>query len=143
MPLKDQVSKLTTSPSSALGMRALTQVSGDIEVKEEKNVKIFVYGTLKRKALGVEGGKFIGEHRLEGFDLYKISHFPGIVKGNRFVDGEIFEVSRDHLPGLDAYEGVPYLYRRECFTHPEHGVVYYYLYNGNVSDKKLIESGVW
>lgn len=143
MPLKDQVSKLTTSPSSALGMRALTQVSGDIEVKEEKNVKIFVYGTLKRKDRGIEGGKFIGEHRLEGFDLYQISYFPGIVKGDRFVDGEIFEVNRDRLPGLDAYEGVPYLYKRESFNHPEHGVVYYYLYNGNINDKKLIESGMW
>lgn len=78
--------------------------------------RIFVYGTLMRGERAhsyLADAKFVGEYCLKDYALYNLGWYPGIraKKGNK-VFGEVYEISADKLPGMDAYEGEGHLYRR-------------------------------
>jgi len=69
--------------------------------------QLFVYGTLKN-----------GKSRIAYVhgDLYNVGRFPGVLNAGisqSWVKGEIHEVPKTKLPGLDRYEGVPFLYIRK------------------------------
>lgn len=77
---------------------------------------IFVYGTLMRGERAhsyLADAGFIGEYCLKDYALYNLGWFPGIrpKKGSN-VFGEVYEISADKLPGMDAYEGEGHLYHR-------------------------------
>lgn len=126
--------------------------------------KFFVYGTLK------VGGAFAGvfdEFRinskkavLEGYDLYNLGWFPGIIEGNGKVMGEIHEYKSEDIDWIrrqfDRIEGyseiVPessmYL-RKELNIKTENGDIeeaYVYVFNKKNNEgleHKKIEHGFW
>jgi len=115
--------------------------------------KIFVYGTLKGRVdefgAGENKPKFLGEARIEGWDMYRVSSFPAIVKGEGTVYGELWEVDESTLRKLDHYEGVPELYtRQQVNVLTKDGKVtkaWVYVASEELRPhlKEKIESGVW
>ena len=107
---------------------------------------LFVYGTLRdahpnSKRFGLtEVAK--PDAKLMGFTVHNLGWFPGIVPGEGFVVGDVFHITDDLIPGLDAYEGVPSLYRREV-----HDVgstpCYVYVYNGTPPPGSEVTDGDW
>lgn len=86
--------------------------------KEKVNVKLFVYGTLKRgehNSHRLEGATYLGHAVTE--DCYDMisSGFPMIWDNanGRPVRGEIYQINRTILDSCDALEGHPYFYRRQ------------------------------
>ena len=80
--------------------------------------KVFVYGTLMRGQGNhdafLEDDWYDGTGTACGFDMYDIGYYPGIVKGNGDVAGELYEVPEDAIKDLDGLEGEASLYLREC-----------------------------
>lgn len=119
---------------------------------------LFVYGSLKR---GFPNHHVLGDARfikntvlIGGYDMYSLGGFPGIVPGSGRVHGEVYEISEDHLPRLDALEGYNEkwprehcMYTREVALVPdgpeEEQEVFVYIWNDDVSRRTKIESGVW
>jgi len=104
------------------------------------NKYVFVYGTLKKNKGAnhfLSNAKFLGEGVIQGYEMYIVSYFPGIVKGNGKVRGEVYEVDEEILEMLDEYEGVPYLYERIKETvkldNGKEIEAYLYLYKGDIS----------
>jgi len=87
-------------------------------VVENKDIKIFVYGTLKRnKQFGyiMKKAKFIGKaETIEKYALY-FDHIPYMVKNEKIsnVKGEVYEVTSDLLKLIDDFEEHPVYYKRE------------------------------
>lgn len=118
-------------------------------------MKLFVYGSLK-KGKGANSflgeSKFIGKGTLEGFVLYAVCTWPGIRAGDGVVHGEVYEIDDNQLEYCDRYEGYPNLFGREevevsvCSEDGEKTTVttcWVYVYNGNVDQKKVVDSGIW
>lgn len=77
---------------------------------------LFVYGTLmsgQRAADKMSEGHYIGDYRLDGYGMYNLGQYPGIlpVEGES-VYGELYEISEDMIPALDEYEEEGSLYHR-------------------------------
>jgi gamma-glutamylaminecyclotransferase len=87
-------------------------------VVENKDIKIFVYGTLKRNKQFnyiMKRAKFIGEaETIEKYALY-FDHIPYMVKNEKIsnVKGEVYEVTSDLLKLIDDFEEHPDYYKRE------------------------------
>lgn len=73
---------------------------------------LFVYGTLMKKCKRNEwsnflqkNARYIGEARIKG-DLYKVDFYPGLVKSESVVHGEVYEIKdRSYVfHYLDQYE---------------------------------------
>ena len=88
---------------------------------------IFIYGSLKQgfgnhRVLQELGLEFVGNGITSEavFDLVDLGAFPGLVKGEFHVAGEVYEVSEDienaALRILDRFEGTPSFYRRATIT---------------------------
>ncbi|WP_448583996.1 gamma-glutamylcyclotransferase family protein [Thermocrinis sp.] len=111
---------------------------------------LFVYGTLRAGEIRhglIQHCEFLGLAYAEGYDLYLIYKFPGMVPGSGRVVGEVYRVSEKALQALDWIEGVPNLYRRELIkvklATGEELETYTYIYNGSVEGFKKIPSGDW
>lgn len=117
-------------------------------MRETKH-KLFVYGTLRAghrmsRNLGLDGTSPVTANvTVDGFQMFDLGSFPGIIPGKGQVTGDIFDVDPKYLPGLDSYEGVPYLYRRETIEVPGHGSVFTYVYNTNSTPHRRVEQGDW
>lgn len=115
---------------------------------------LFAYGTL-RSCCGeinqryLSKSRFVGLGYIEGFNMYLIDYYPGIVEGNGKVIGEVYEVH--DLKEIDEYEGYnesgDSLYVR-ILTRVYFGSnrltlddVYVYKYNKSVRGLKRIENG--
>jgi len=121
-------------------------------------MKFFVYGTLK------VGGRFAERFdslrvnsmpaSVEGFHLFDLGSFPGILPGNGVVYGELHEYGEDVTRAMDTIEGYRsddednslYL-RREVEVTTATGKTdkaSIYIFNRkDYDDSKMIESGVW
>lgn len=97
-----------------------------------KNCKLFVYGSLKKGSYNnsfLVGSKFLGEfYTSEGFTLYDVGHFPGMVRGAGKVLGHLFEIERDCLWIIDNLEGHPIMYKREKIVLDDGQSVYAYIW---------------
>ena len=112
---------------------------------------VFVYGTLKRGKRAhslLSRARFVGEGTVEGYEMYIVRDYPGIVRGKGKVRGEVYEVDEETLRRLDEYEGVPLYYERVEETveldNGEKVKAYLYLYKGKVKGfrkAKLNERG--
>ena len=119
-------------------------------------MELFVYGTLmsgfsrSRKLLH---SRFIGVAYTKGL-LYDLGGFPGLVKGEGRVFGELYDVNEQTLEVLDMIEGYEpsdlknSLYvRKRVFTYnaPNKCLrgknAFCYVYNGSVVGEKLITHG--
>jgi gamma-glutamylcyclotransferase (GGCT)/AIG2-like uncharacterized protein YtfP len=92
-----------------------------IFVKRSKNMyNVFVYGSLKKNfhnndlIINNPNNKFLGNARTEfNFDLINLGSFPGMIKGNNSVEGEIYQVDILTLEDLDYLESNGKFYQRE------------------------------
>jgi len=88
-----------------------------LNLMENKKGFIFVYGRLMkkdgRKHKYLKNSKLIGEGVLEGYSLYDLGYYPGIVKEEGKVKGEIYEIPVEDLKNIDSYEGEGLVYKRE------------------------------
>ena len=80
--------------------------------------RVFIYGTLRhaqRNARQMQGARYVGMQRsAPAFTLYDLGTYPAAVAGgNTPLIGEVHVVAPELLDRLDAFEGVPELYRRE------------------------------
>lgn len=77
---------------------------------------LFVYGTLmsgQRAADKMNDGKYLGDYKLEGYAMYNLGRYPGIIPmEGESVFGELYEISEDMIPMLDEYEEEGSLYHR-------------------------------
>lgn len=81
--------------------------------------RIFVYGSLKRGFVHhaeLAGAELLGDARTEpGYALVRQGDYPALVEApSGIVYGELYAVSDALLAHLDAFEGVPSLYRRSA-----------------------------
>lgn len=115
----------------------------------KRNLKIFVYGTLKEGFIFHE--EFLGNAKKLGiaktdnkFALY-ITDLPYLVKEDSDgpVEGELYEVSVDELYKIDSLEGHPIYYKREMIDvvneSDEKVKVWAYLYPNIFKGKKGIK----
>lgn len=92
--------------------------------KKMDNIKVFVYGTLK-KGHSLSGylreSKFLGDaETLPKFVLYSLGGCPALVRlkeGGHRVKGELYKVNTITLRNIDSAEGVYFgMYTRELIT---------------------------
>lgn len=116
-------------------------------------MKIFVYGTLRH---GQANARRFGllepvetDVVLDGFDMFDLGWFPGIVPGAGSVVGDVFEIDPNtQLGPLDAYEGYPSLYTRQVVDVDDgvdtiyHGVSVY-VYNNSTQGAAQVLGGNW
>jgi gamma-glutamylcyclotransferase (GGCT)/AIG2-like uncharacterized protein YtfP len=70
---------------------------------------LFVYGTLKsgeRNNHLMEGRLVRKAKTYKGFRLVDCGNYPGLVRGDKAIEGEVWEVSEPTLARLDRFEGV-------------------------------------
>lgn len=89
-------------------------------------IKVFVYGTLMRgrgnHAFYLGNQRFLGIAELEGYALYDLGSFPGIIaESAETVRGELYEIDAQCLSQLDKLEGNGSLYIRESVTIHQDG----------------------
>lgn len=116
-------------------------------------LKIFVYGTLKKgfranDMLQKWDADYIGPAKTAPqYKLYEVNWFPGMVFDQDFqdggVEGELYNVSEEAMRSLDRYEGAPSLFRRDEIELDDGEKVIAYIFNGNTSELKLVENGIW
>jgi len=112
---------------------------------------LFVYGTLKRGGLRhgpLARQVFRGEARTRPlYALYHVGAYPGLKPrpdGGQAVRGELYEVGRSLLPWLDREEGAPDLFAlAPVEVEGVEGPAWAYYYQGDVTGRPLVESGVW
>ena len=121
--------------------------------------RVFVYGTLRRggsNAFRMEGAEFVGAGEVSG-ELVAISWYPGLIPGRagRWVTGDVFEVSPEHLRRLDENEGLAAgevegsEYRRirmkvyAAGLQTSFGEAWVWQWIGPVDRNRIIRSGDW
>ena len=111
---------------------------------KSKGIKVFVYGTLMSGNSNYESflgdADFIGEFIAEGFALYDLGSYPGIIHSEiDKVKGELYSIDSKILRKLDMLEGEGSLYIRELISvvndKNETQEAYIYVYNQDVSRK--------
>jgi gamma-glutamylaminecyclotransferase len=116
--------------------------------------KVFVYGTLlagEPNSRLLARSQRLGDARTgEGFALFDLGAFPGMVRaraGVGSVIGELYEVDDETLEALDRLEGHPSFYRRTAITlappRDAEPVWTYLLRPEQVAGRKQIPSGSW
>lgn len=108
--------------------------------------RLFVYGTLKR-GFGnnrlLEDSEYIKDATLAEAVMVSLVNFPGVIKGQGEVKGEIWEVRQEDWPRLDRLEGHPNFYKREIVETSEGQAWCYYLNARNAENRPRVTSGVW
>lgn len=111
---------------------------------------LFTYGTLRAAHAnsarnGLTPDKLVAtDVILPDFSVFNLGWFPGVrIEQGAKTIGDLWYVTDDDLPGLDRYEGVPHLYRREIVTIKGYGEVFVYVYNNNSQQHRTIDSGDW
>jgi len=115
---------------------------------DSKEVYLFVYGTLmsnyRQGRTYLDGADFKGKATLNGFALYDLGYYPGIVEDlDGRVKGELYSVSKSKLPQIDNYEAEGTLYKRKVVKiNAENGEgveAYVYVYNKSVEGRAKID----
>ncbi len=116
---------------------------------------VFVYGSLR---YGFElhhliaKSRYVGLGFVEGYIMYNLGGYPGVVKGDGIVWGEVYEVNSETLRKLDEvedFEGLEddlyvrertrvYFDQKRRFFQDDVNI---YRYNQEVRDKELIPEG--
>ena len=78
---------------------------------------VFVYGSLKRGFVNhhlIARAKFLGVGTTRPrFAMLNLGRYPGVVRGNVAIGGELYLVPRPLMGGLDRLEANGRVYRRE------------------------------
>ncbi len=102
--------------------------------------KIFVYGTLMKNMRNhyyLEDSTYMGEAEIFGYEMYDLGYYPGIVKGNGIIKGEVYEVTEDIMKKIDILENEGNLYLKKE-ENTLFGKVYIYVYNKTLNNMKKI-----
>jgi len=116
--------------------------------KSQLKDRIFVYGTL-RKGFGLNpymnAFKYLGVGILKDFDMYSNGSFPMIVKGSGEVVGEVYEIENgvNEINLLDRIESAYTRTKVKVKLNNALTDAETYVYNGDVTNLKKIESGNW
>jgi len=97
--------------------------------------KVFVYGTLKsggsvRGIDGMQGASIVGKTKTTypDYQMMDLGAFPGVfLKGDKFIEGEVWEVTDQVLENLDAIEGYPDFYKKQMIQTDLGKAIMYYL----------------
>ncbi|QOY53081.1 gamma-glutamylcyclotransferase family protein [Candidatus Sulfurimonas baltica] len=79
-----------------------------------RNIKIFSYGTLQKSKFA--RNREHKEATLTGMYEIMEGDFPLLVythRGNKTINGILFEVTQDEIDEIDDYESLPHLFKRE------------------------------
>ncbi len=110
-----------------------------------KNIRVYVYGTLKlgeSNHFYLHGAVYEGEARLQGFDMYRLLHFPYVVRGTGIITVQSFKVDNQELDRLDTLEGYPHHYDR-VEVEAAFGKGFLYCYRKKGPTGRLVPSGNW
>lgn len=110
---------------------------------------VFVYGTLRQGCSnhffleGKSGVKFLGEAVLEGYEMYQIGSYPGIIPSRSGkISGEVYAVDSLTLKELDDLEDEGVEYKREMvkvrMREGSEMRAYVYIWQLGVQGKKKI-----
>ena len=97
--------------------------------------KVFVYGTLKSGG-GLRGLDTISpESMIVGrakttypdFEMLDLGAFPGVIDGEKYIQGEVWEVDENTFDVLDRIEGYPTFYNRKLIPTTQGKAWMYYL----------------
>ena len=106
---------------------------------------VFVYGTLMKGETNhryLENSRCLATTLIEGYDMYNVGWFPAIKAGDGMIIGELYRVSTDDIPAIDALEGEGSLYAKRCETlrdaEGRKTFAFVYVYLGDVSDLERI-----
>ncbi|WP_114192088.1 gamma-glutamylcyclotransferase family protein [Edaphovirga cremea] len=108
-------------------------------------MRIIVYGSLRRKqgnSHWMTNAQWLGNHDLEGFELYDLGHYPAAVAGEGTVFCEVYRINSSILAELDELKSNTKDYRRELIQTP-FGSAWIYVYRKSVEGKPRIASGDW
>ena len=112
-------------------------------------VYVFVYGTLMRNQRNhkyLEDATYIGDGVIDGYYMYNLGTYPGIVAGKGKVLGEVYQVTREIEKKLDCLEeeGELYLKKPEMVRLNDSQIIeaMVYVYNKSVNGCEKIESKV-
>lgn len=109
---------------------------------------IFVYGTLKHDFGNhrvIEGQKFLGHAATaeNNWQMYSLGGFPGVVRGDNMIWGELYKVDEAAFARCDRLEGHPNFYKREQVevldSDGQSYVAWMYIYQGNVEGLDKVE----
>lgn len=110
--------------------------------------KMFVYGSLKN-GFGnnhlLMNSKFVRKDLTKEptYTMFSFGGFPGIVRGESCISGELYEVDDDTLSNLDALESNGSFYQRELVKLDGGGEAWMYLTlggNNPVDNKTNVSS---
>ncbi|MBM7343279.1 gamma-glutamylcyclotransferase (GGCT)/AIG2-like uncharacterized protein YtfP [Pantoea coffeiphila] len=87
-------------------------------------------------------GQWLGDHLIDGYELYSLGHYPGVVPGEGQVYCEVYRIDASTLGELDALRETGGEYKRELLQTP-YGSAWLYVYQRSVSGRKRIVSGDW
>lgn len=76
-------------------------------------MRLFVYGSLRRGRVNhreLTGATYLGSPATEPrYGVIERDGYPALVSGALAVEGELYEVTSEHLARLDAFEGSGYV----------------------------------
>ena len=111
-----------------------------------KEIYVFVYGTLMKNQRNhgyLEEAIYIGDGVIDGYQMYDLGRYPGIVEGEGTVLGEVYQVTEEIEKRLDYLEeeGTLYLKKPEMVLLDDGQTVLamVYVYNKSVSGCEKIE----
>ncbi|QDX29075.1 gamma-glutamylcyclotransferase family protein [Dickeya poaceiphila] len=108
-------------------------------------MRIIVYGSLRRKqgnSHWMTNAQWLGDHRLDGYQLYDLGHYPAAVAGEGDIYCEVYRISSSILTELDELKLRGGAYSRELIATP-YGSAWIYLYQRPVAGLHRIVSGDW
>jgi gamma-glutamylcyclotransferase (GGCT)/AIG2-like uncharacterized protein YtfP len=101
-------------------------------LKRRDTQYLFAYGTLmkgERHHVYMNDDAFMGEAFLSGYQLYELGKFPGLVKEDGCLLGEIYRVDDQERKMIDQLEGSRYKIAHDfVLTDNEAYYVYFYIY---------------
>lgn len=118
-----------------------------------KNRRVAVYGSLRK---GLQNHGFLKNANYLGsfettpiFDMYSLGGYPGLIEdGSTSIKMEVYDVSDEELDRINRLEGYDPksddndFYDRIRLKTP-YGDAYTYIYQGDISNRELVETGDW
>ncbi|GAA0479732.1 gamma-glutamylcyclotransferase [Tatumella punctata] len=86
--------------------------------------------------------QWLGDYQVEGYDLYNLGLYPGIVAGEGRVCCEVYRIDATTLGELDALRTRGGEYKRQLISTP-YGTAWMYIYQRPVVRSQQIISGDW
>ena len=108
-------------------------------------MRVIVYGSLRQKQGNhhwMTYSQLLGEHKLEGYELYDLGFYPAVVKGDGAIECEVYRINPSILTELDELKKNSQDYVRELIPTP-YGNAWIYLYKHSVDGLRQIKSGDW